>query len=90
MKPADLLYLGLGAASMARDSIEAKLKEFQEQGELSREEIKHFADQAMAKGKEEQEAFEERIRECMRKAMSDLNMATKDDIEELKKLINKS
>ena len=53
---------------MARDRIEAQLTEFQKQGEISREEIKRFADEAMAKGREEQDGFEERIRECMRKA----------------------
>ncbi len=90
MKPSDLLYLGLGAASMARDRIEAQLTEFQKQGEISREEIKRFADEAMAKGREEQDGFEERIRECMRKAMSELNLATKEDIRELKDLLKKS
>jgi polyhydroxyalkanoate synthesis regulator phasin len=89
MKPEDFLYFGLGAASMARERIEARLKEFQEQGEISREEVKRFADQATAKGREERTEFEERVRECVRKTVSELNLATKDDIEELKQLLKK-
>ena len=89
MRARDLLYLGLGAAFMTRDRIEKELDNLEKQGEMSREEIKKFLHEAKERAQKEQEDLDERVRTKVKEAFSEFGVATKDDIEELKKLISK-
>jgi polyhydroxyalkanoate synthesis regulator phasin len=89
MRARDLLYLGLGAAFMTRDRIEKELDNLEKQGEMSREEIKKFLHEAKERVQKEQEDLDERVRTKVKEAFSEFGVATKDDIEELKKLISK-
>ncbi|WP_027184122.1 phasin family protein [Desulfovibrio inopinatus] len=90
MKASDFLYLGLGAAFLAKDKIAEQLTEMEKRGDISKDEAKQFMDEAVARAKKERESFDARLREAVKDVVSELGLATKDDIEELKALMNKS
>lgn len=89
MKPYDLLQLGMGAAFIAKDRVEDFLTDLEKRGELSRDEAKKFMDEAKTRAEEERSALDARIKEKVKEAMEELGLATKDDIEALKKLMKK-
>ena len=90
MKPVDLLYMGLGAAFLAKDKLEAQLKELEKRGEISKEEAKKFMDEAKERAKAEEAALDTRVRERVREVISELGLATKEDVEALRAMIQKS
>ncbi|EPR35652.1 hypothetical protein dsat_1993 [Alkalidesulfovibrio alkalitolerans DSM 16529] len=89
MKPTDLLYLGLGAATMAKERLEGVFKELEKQGQISREEMEKFLDEVKAKGASERESMEKMIRDKVHEAVAEMGLATKKDIAELKALLKK-
>ncbi len=90
MKASDFLYLGLGAAFLAKDKISEQLTEMEKRGDISKDEAKQFMEDAVARAKKERDAFDSRLRDAIKEAVSELGLATKDDIDELKSLIEKS
>ena len=60
MKPVDLLYMGLGAAFLAKDKFEAFVDDLEKRGELSKTEAQKFLDDAKARAKQEEEAMNAR------------------------------
>lgn len=89
MKPTDLLYIGLGAAFMAKEKIEAQLKDLEQLGTISREELAKFMEEAGQRAKQEKEALDARIKEKVAEAIRESGLATKDDIAELKALLQR-
>lgn len=89
MKPVDLLYMGLGAAFLARDKFEAFVDDLEKRGEMSRTEAKTFLDDARARAQQEEEALRARIREELKKVLEGMGLATKEDIDGLKALLTK-
>ncbi|MGE4318111.1 MAG: phasin family protein [Deferribacterales bacterium] len=83
----DLFYMGIGTAILAKEKIEAETKELLEKGKLTKEQQKEFMDKAAARGKEEEKALNDKLKEVVREVINEMGLATKDDIEELKKLI---
>ncbi|MCA1946387.1 MAG: hypothetical protein LDL30_14100 [Desulfovibrio sp.] len=87
MLPKDLLYIGLGAAYMAKDKMEDLLNDLEERGKLSREEAAKFLDDAKERAAKERSDMESSVKTALREAVAELGLATKDDVEALKKLI---
>lgn len=87
MKPSDLLYIGLGAAFMAKEKIESQLKDFEQIGTINREELNKFLEEAGQRAKREKEALDARIKEKVTEAIRETGLATKEDIAELKDLL---
>ena len=87
MKPVDLLYMGLGAAYLAKDKFDEVLNDLEKRGQLSREEAQSFLNDAKTRAKQEEEALAARIRDEVKKVLTDMGLATKDDIAELKALL---
>jgi len=87
MKPVDLLYMGLGAAFLAKDRFDEVLNELETRGQISRDEAKNFLSDAKNRAKQEEEALAARIREEVKKVLEEMGLATKDDIAELKALL---
>jgi len=90
MKAVDFLNLGLGAAFLAKDKVEGLFKEMEKRGEISKEDAKKFIDDAKARAEKERKDLDARIQEKIKKAVQEMGLATKEDIEELKKLIKAS
>ena len=73
MKPVDLLYIGLGAAFLAKDKFDEALDALEKRGELSRTEAEAFLKDAKARAQKEEEALAERIREELKKVLDGMS-----------------
>ncbi len=87
MKAVDLLYVGLGAAFLAKDKVQGMLDELEKRGELSGNEVRGFLDEAKQRAEQQEEAINARVREQARKAVREMGLATKEDIAELRNLL---
>ena len=87
MKPTDLLHIGLGAAFMAKEKVEAQLKDLEQLGTISKEELNRFVEEAQQRAQQETEALDARIKDKVAEAAKELGLATKEDIAELKALL---
>ncbi len=87
MKPTDLLHIGLGAAFMAKEKVEAQLKDLEQLGTISKEELNRFVEEAQQRAKQETETLDARIKEKVAEAARELGLATKEDIAEIKALL---
>jgi polyhydroxyalkanoate synthesis regulator phasin len=81
----DLLYIGLGGALLAKEKVEQELNELVEKGKLNKEEAQKLIDKAKAKGEEEEKEFKTKLKEAVREVLNEMDLATKADIEALKK-----
>ncbi|TVQ99603.1 MAG: hypothetical protein EA399_06950 [Desulfovibrionales bacterium] len=87
MKPTDLLHIGLGAAFMAKEKVEAQLKDLEQLGAISKEEMNRFVEEAQQRAQQETDALDARIKEKVAEAAKELGLATKEDIAEIKALL---
>lgn len=80
-----LLYLALGGVMEARERMErdsAQFREFQQQAQDNARDLLH---NFSARGEEEKDAARAALRDLLREVVDDLGLATKEDIEQLKK-----
>ena len=84
----ELAYLGLGGALLAKERVEEELKKLEERGKISKEEAESFINSAKERGKEEEERLKEEIKKALKEVVSELGLATKADIEELKQKLS--
>jgi len=84
----DLFYLGLGSALIAKEKIEDEIKALAEKGKITKEQQVEFLAEARKRAKEEEKEFSEKFKKVVKDALSEMGLATKEDIEELKKMIN--
>ena len=81
----DLMYIGLGGALLAKEKVEKELNELVEKGKLNKEEAQKFIDKAKVKGEEEEKELKAKIKEAVREVLDEMDLATKADIDALKK-----
>jgi len=81
----DLFYIGLGGALLAKEKVEQELNELVEKGKLNKEEAQKLIDKAKAKGEEEEKEVKAKLKEAIREVLEEMDLATKSDIEALKK-----
>ena len=87
MEAKNLFYLGLGAAFLAKDKLIERLKEMERRGEISKEDAKEFLQKAKERAKKEQDILDSRIQKKIKDTIQELGLVTKEDFEELKRLI---
>ncbi|NPA73806.1 MAG: hypothetical protein GXO12_03770 [Epsilonproteobacteria bacterium] len=80
----DLLYAGLGAASIMKESIEEEVKKLEEKGKIKKDDAKSFIESLEKKGKEEDEKIKNLFKNAIKEVINELGLATKEDIEKLK------
>jgi len=80
----ELLYTGMGAATMVKERVEEEVKKLEESGKLNKDDAKSFLESIESKGKQEEERMKSMIKDSLREIIDELNIATKDDIEKLK------
>jgi len=90
MEAKDMLYLGLGAAFLAKDKLRERIKELEKRGEINKEDAKKFIQEAKDRARKEEEALDSRIRERLKETIREMNLVTKEDLEELKMMIKKA
>jgi len=77
----ELVYAGLGAATILKEKIES---------EANVEEGKNLFETLEHKGQEADEKFKTELKSIIKEIIQELNLATKDDIEQLKQELTKS
>ena len=89
-KPQDdkeLLYKALGIMLLIKDKFSDEFNEIFEKADASKEDILKTVDEVQNKAEEEKSQMEDKLKEKIRSVIDEMGLATKDDIEELKKLI---
>ena len=84
-----LFYAALGGALAVKEKIETNNDEIKACQEKSEEKARIFLDEMAKRGEEEKDQFKERFKDILKEVVSDLNLATKDDLEKLKQELAK-
>jgi polyhydroxyalkanoate synthesis regulator phasin len=83
----DIFYLGAGAAFVTKEKIEELKNDLIEKGKMTQEEGKQFVDDLLKKSEKSRKDLENRIQDTVVEQMKKMNVATGDDIADLKKQI---
>jgi len=83
------MLAGIGLSLMTKEKIEKIATEFIEKGRMSEKEGKEFVDELMKKSEEAKNTLETSIEKTVKKVLDKMNIATKDDIIDLEKKIEK-
>lgn len=81
----ELLYTGVGGALLLKERVEEELKKLEEKGKLNATDTKSFLESLKSKGEDEEKRLKEEIKSAIREVIEELGIATKQDIEELKR-----
>ncbi len=77
------IYLGLGAATATKEKVESLVDELIEKGQLSREQKVGAIQEIMDKIEREEKEISNRIKSEVIKAIEEIGLPTKKDIDEL-------
>ena len=80
----DLLYTGIGAASVIKEKVESELKVLEEKGKIKTDDAKSFLESIEKKGKEEEQKAKEQMKDMLKEVIDELGITTKADLEKLK------
>lgn len=83
----NVLYTGLGAAFLTKEKIEELRKDLIEKGKMSQEEGKQFVDDLIHKSEKAKDQRNLWINKRVEERIDQLNLATKDEIAELRRKI---
>lgn len=83
----NVLYAGIGAAFLTKEKIEELKGDLIEKGKLSQEEGKQFVDDLLRKSEKAKDQLELWINKRVEDRVNQLNLATKDEIAELRRKI---
>lgn len=83
----EAIHTGIGAAVLLKERVETEIKKLEEKGKLGKADAKAFLDSIESKGKEEEANFKAKIKEALKEVVKELDLATKNDIESLRKEI---
>lgn len=83
----NVLYTGLGAAFLTKEKIEELRKDLIEKGKLSQDEGKQFVDDLIRKSEKAKDQLNLWINKRVEERIDQLNLATKDEIAELRRKI---
>lgn len=81
----ELLYTGMGGALLLKEKVEEELKKLEEKGKINTNDTKSFLESLKSKGEDEEKRLKEEIKSAIREVIEELGIATKQDIEELKR-----
>ncbi|MBD3796251.1 MAG: hypothetical protein IE887_00645 [Campylobacterales bacterium] len=80
----ELLYTGIGAATVLKEKVESEMKKLEEQGKIKTDDAKSFLESIETKGKEEEARLKDQIKASLKEVIDELGLATKADLEKLK------
>jgi polyhydroxyalkanoate synthesis regulator phasin len=84
----NMLYMAVGYASIEKEKIEQFTKDLTEKGKLTEEEGKKMINELIQRSKEVKEDIEGKIENVSKEIYDTLHLATKEEIEVLKKRIS--
>lgn len=80
----NLLYTGMGAATLLKEKVEDEIKHLEEKGKIKTDDAKSFLESIESKGKDAEQKAKEELKHHLKEIISELGLATKEDIEKLK------
>ncbi|WP_028579778.1 phasin family protein [Desulfogranum japonicum] len=83
----NVVYAGLGAAFLTKEKIEDIKTDLIEKGKMSQEEGKQFVDDLVKKSEQAKEQFELWLNKRVEEKVKQLNLATADEVQELRRQI---
>jgi polyhydroxyalkanoate synthesis regulator phasin len=83
----NILYAGIGAAFLTKEKIEELKSELIEKGKMSQEEGKQFVDELLRKSEKAKDQLELWINKRVEDRVDQFNLATKDEVAELRRKI---
>lgn len=81
----EIIYTGLGGAVLLKERVDEEIKKLEEKGKLSKEDADKFLEKLQTRGEEEEEKLKNRLKEALKEVIDEMGLATKADIEALKK-----
>ncbi|WP_028582982.1 phasin family protein [Desulfogranum mediterraneum] len=81
------LYTGIGTAFLTKEKIEELKGELVAKGKLTREEGKQFVDELAGKSEKAREQLDLWLNRRVEERVQQLDLATKDDLEELRRQV---
>jgi len=81
----EIIYTGLGGAVLLKERVDEEIKKLEERGKLSKEDADKFLEKLQTRGEEEEEKLKSRLKEALKEVIGEMGLATKADIEALKK-----
>ena len=83
------LLAGIGLLSMTHEKAHRIVEELVQRGEVRREEMARLVEDLVQRGEEERESLRKLVREELARAVDELGLATRKDLQELKAEIRK-
>ncbi len=83
----NILYFGAGAAFLTKEKVEELKSELVDKGKLSHDEGKQFVDDLLAKSETARDQLELKVSKIVDEQIRKLNVATRDDMAELRRLV---
>lgn len=80
----DLIYAGIGAATVMKEKVEEEVKKLEEQGKIKTTDAKSFLESVEKRGKEEEDRVKNELKKVLKEVIDELGLATKEDLEKLK------
>lgn len=80
----NLFFTGIGAATLLKEKVEEELKALEEKGKIKTDDAKSFLESLETKGKDEEQRLKDEFKKHLKEVISELGLATKEDIEKLK------
>jgi polyhydroxyalkanoate synthesis regulator phasin len=84
-----LFFAVLGGALTMKEKVEASNEELKAWQQKSEENARTFFDEMAQRGEKEKEHLKEMFKEIIKEVVTELNLATKQDLEKLKKELEK-
>jgi len=82
------MLMGFGILSLTREKAEEWIDELVRRGEISEKEGREAVDEFVEKSKEMRQDLSSRVESAVEEAVKKMNLATRDDLDKLKKKIN--
>jgi len=80
----DIIYTGVGAATIFKEKVEEELKKLEEKGKIKTDDAKSFLESIEKKGKEEEQRAKDELKSTLKEIINELGIATKEDLQKLK------
>ncbi len=80
-------FSGLGVLEFTKEKVEAVVEDMVKRGELSQQETQLAVEQIMARAREAQDALVEKVKELVKKSVSELKLARQGEVDALEKRV---
>lgn len=84
----NIMYAGIGAATLTKEKLEELQDELIEKGKMSRDEGKQFVDELRSKSEKAKEQLDQWITRRVDDQVKQLNLASKDEIAALRQKVD--